>query len=880
MLRGVGTLGSFRPRAIDLNKPLPIIHREIEEDDSNIHRAVPLLPSGMEPEEEEEAHIASAISSFEHHASGGGGGGSSGVRAIDVPIPMVQVVDGYDTYKDPHPYIHSDHHYIFYKDKSQDEMDAAIEYDMDTDDERWLVQYNSSSTNHSTSSSSSSSHKLSSSSSSSTKLSEDTFELVVDRCEKEIEYRPNTEITIQRLEPLCKGVSKHHLQAVLSYWNAKYLRREKMTQIRRFLKPPDYDDPSPYRAFRPREKEKKNKQGTRRNDLASYTRMREFRRELEKARTLLEMMKKRERLKKEYVGTLSKTYEVFLSEVKKSGHLSHHTFGAGASSSSSARKTKTPTTTGAKITTQTTADTLISKFKFSTPLAILEGQSRQEGYAYYACIDPSLVPLPSLHPPPPPQPKFIPPRPPSPLPTLPHTFDITSEGGSGTGTDDNNVVRKIRVMPVSREHPFPADLIFEPGDISTSGDEEDEFSSQHHVPPPPPAISPTSPSYNMPRSLDGDYLYLGNGLRPVRGRVRIGRGGRVLFDRLPTNVASHVSNQYRSQNNNNKHSSHGDVRRLTERMKAPHEFSFMEDYVQGRPPSSSSLHSPTSYIKDEEEEIDDDDNDDGYVSDNEDDQVEDDDEIKEEDEDDDIVMMPGPEQIPHILHHNESYGDSDTATLPQGEDDEEGDAYSSDMMTTTTTTTSSGGGMSESGTITPSGEDTSNNSNDHHQSYDDIMVNSDNSGDEEYQTKRHRTHDHDDEDDDNDVIMTSKSSTSSPDTPPKLVHHHHRHLGHARSRDTDSKTFSSATTPSSITKTTRGRIFGFSDHRDDSHEEDGDGVLSPPPPPPPPQSPLPPFEPSPTPSFVTTRLFPTNSKLVAQTFTRRNNNRRKTDPAV
>jgi hypothetical protein len=58
---------SFRPRPLDVTKPIPIIRKELEEDpyDAAIGRTVPLMPTGMEEAEEAVCrHISSTVS---HH---------------------------------------------------------------------------------------------------------------------------------------------------------------------------------------------------------------------------------------------------------------------------------------------------------------------------------------------------------------------------------------------------------------------------------------------------------------------------------------------------------------------------------------------------------------------------------------------------------------------------------------------------------------------------------------------------------------------------------------------------------------------------------------------------------------------------------------------
>jgi hypothetical protein len=50
-LRMSGT--SFRPRPLDVNRPIPVIRKEVEDDDMiTISRSVPELPTGMDMAEE------------------------------------------------------------------------------------------------------------------------------------------------------------------------------------------------------------------------------------------------------------------------------------------------------------------------------------------------------------------------------------------------------------------------------------------------------------------------------------------------------------------------------------------------------------------------------------------------------------------------------------------------------------------------------------------------------------------------------------------------------------------------------------------------------------------------------------------------------------
>lgn len=79
---------------------------------------------------------------------------------------------------------------------------------------------------------------------------------------------------------------------------------------------------NPMHAFRPRLEEKMIKKKNRKNDLMALTRMRQLRFEMERARTILETIKKREKLKKEIIEVTDQLVELgssvlSISEVSK-----------------------------------------------------------------------------------------------------------------------------------------------------------------------------------------------------------------------------------------------------------------------------------------------------------------------------------------------------------------------------------------------------------------------------------------------------------------------------------------------------------------------------------------------------------------------------------
>eukprot|EP01114_Cavostelium_apophysatum_P001159 TRINITY_DN10990_c0_g1_i1.p1 TRINITY_DN10990_c0_g1~~TRINITY_DN10990_c0_g1_i1.p1 ORF type:complete len:471 (+),score=133.82 TRINITY_DN10990_c0_g1_i1:1427-2839(+) len=281
---------TFRPRPIDIHKQLPIVRKELDgtevdaEIQGGVRRSVPVMPTGMEREDEEEAHIAEAIKqSLEARP-----------ERVDIPTPVVIIVEGYDTAPNPQPFVRPST-YLHYADKTPEEEDADIEYDAEPEDEVFLEQLNATLTKKG-----------------GTPLTEPKFEIIVDRLEKEAGRLEGQIPAFQAIERIIPGVKPYAMQAVYKYWIER--RQQERTPLNhRFLKPPDPEDPDPYKAFRPRNDEKVKKK-TRKNDQVSLVRMRQLRHEMERARTLLEMIKKRERLKRDYVHICEQIFEAQLAE--------------------------------------------------------------------------------------------------------------------------------------------------------------------------------------------------------------------------------------------------------------------------------------------------------------------------------------------------------------------------------------------------------------------------------------------------------------------------------------------------------------------------------------------------------------------------------------
>ncbi|KAK7480951.1 hypothetical protein BaRGS_00027766 [Batillaria attramentaria] len=256
---------SFRARALDVSKPMPIYRaEEIPDlrDYDKINRAVLQMPTGMEKEEETETHLQNALTAQQFY-------GTAEARAI--PIPEVQDVDERYTklysadYKPSKQYIHI---------QALGMEQEIPDYDLDSEDETWLTEQ--------------------------TKKMEITpikFEEMMDRLEKGSGQQV---VTLQEAKLLLKE-DDDLIIAVYDYWLNKRLRLEMplIPQVKSEKRDGTTTN-NPYVAFR-RRTEKMQTRKNRKNDEVSYEKMLKLKRDLSKAVTLLELIKRREKSKKEMV---------------------------------------------------------------------------------------------------------------------------------------------------------------------------------------------------------------------------------------------------------------------------------------------------------------------------------------------------------------------------------------------------------------------------------------------------------------------------------------------------------------------------------------------------------------------------------------------------
>ncbi|XP_034951560.1 enhancer of polycomb homolog 1 [Chelonus insularis] len=257
---------SFRAKPLDASKPMPIyMAEELPNlpDYSAINRAVPQMPSGMTKEEECEHHLQRAI-----------------CAGLIIPTPEVTDLTDVEAYDKIYPADYKLPRQLIHMQPFAMEQDIP-DYDMDSEDEKWVGMQ---------------SRKMD--------LTPLQFEEMMDRLEKS---SGQTVVTLNEAKALLKE-DDDLIIAVFDYWLNKRLKTQHplLLTVKTDHRPGSAAN-NPYLAFR-RITEKMQTRKNRKNDESSYEKMLKLRRELSKAVTLLELVKRREKTKREH---LHLTIEVF-----------------------------------------------------------------------------------------------------------------------------------------------------------------------------------------------------------------------------------------------------------------------------------------------------------------------------------------------------------------------------------------------------------------------------------------------------------------------------------------------------------------------------------------------------------------------------------------
>lgn len=269
----------FRPRPLDIHKKLPIVKsvKDLDNDEVSVVSRTILHGHTLGNSDIEPAQPTATTR-----------------RNGEIPTPQFVVVESYEkdysrTFVQPSSYVRGR--------GSRTEVGEFVEYDLDDEDEDWLQQFNNE-------------KKL---------LPPESFEWMLYKLEL-LDHKARERaggmlttlgapvpVLLQQeaaLEALrCQDFKPTVLSAVYDYWRTK--REQWQKPILRCLQPPPpANDTNPFNVFRPREKIHRphtRRMQRRENDVQSFEKLRQVRRNLDQARTLLRMLQKREEKKREWL---------------------------------------------------------------------------------------------------------------------------------------------------------------------------------------------------------------------------------------------------------------------------------------------------------------------------------------------------------------------------------------------------------------------------------------------------------------------------------------------------------------------------------------------------------------------------------------------------
>ncbi|XP_051132578.1 uncharacterized protein LOC127252447 [Andrographis paniculata] len=269
---------SFRPRPLDINKKLPIVKsvKDFEDDE------VPTSTRNSQI-----LRLAAEADTEVQHVPG---------RKVtsEIPIPEFVIVDTYErdysrTFIQTTSYLRAR--------GARAEIGDFVEYDLDNEDEDWLHDFNKERKTLA-----------------SEKLEVIIFKLeVLDHKAREragvitptlgspIPVLLTFDAAVEALQDL--SIKYGVFQSIYNYWKEKRIRWQKPV-LRRLQPPPPVNDTNPYNVFRPREKAHRlhtRRMQRRENNVQSFEKLRQVRRNLDQAKTILEALIKREEKKRELV---------------------------------------------------------------------------------------------------------------------------------------------------------------------------------------------------------------------------------------------------------------------------------------------------------------------------------------------------------------------------------------------------------------------------------------------------------------------------------------------------------------------------------------------------------------------------------------------------
>ncbi|KAF9198123.1 Enhancer of polycomb-like protein 1, partial [Haplosporangium sp. Z 27] len=275
----------FRNRKIN-NKQLLHVYRAVDipdlDESVSLQRSIPQTETGVDKEEESEHHLQAAISASNLSTTTGE------AKALYIPTPDAsRKIENYrDFYNRP-----------FTEPSTLIRFSSTVEdcigcpYNMDDEDDKWLKEFNEKRPDGEE------------------KLDEDHFELIMWQFEKITNERvPYLQLDsgqippFEELKPTFTGPQllglKNMASFVYPWWSERRTKRGgKVVTPQLKFEEVVRNEADPYLCFRRRESKPIRK--TRRTDQQSIEKLRKLRMEMESARSLLEMVSKREKVRKE-----------------------------------------------------------------------------------------------------------------------------------------------------------------------------------------------------------------------------------------------------------------------------------------------------------------------------------------------------------------------------------------------------------------------------------------------------------------------------------------------------------------------------------------------------------------------------------------------------
>lgn len=272
----------FRSRKLDGKRVLPI-YRASQlpdlDDTLSLSRTLPQVSTGVEKEEEEEHHLQAAISSYQAANTNGE------AKYVYIPTPDASLTVPDDEYNRFYPKQFNPPTTLIRFSIPIEEC-VSCPYNMDENDDQWLKSFNEGKIGLNV-------------------LSEDDFEFIMNAAESlmELKYDKTQLITLEDLNTELEARSLSHLKgfavSVYSHWESR--RRQRMPHPVHYAlnleEASAKNENDPYVCFRRREVRQLRK--TRRTDAQALQQMKKLRTEMETAKNLLQMVSRREKLRKE-----------------------------------------------------------------------------------------------------------------------------------------------------------------------------------------------------------------------------------------------------------------------------------------------------------------------------------------------------------------------------------------------------------------------------------------------------------------------------------------------------------------------------------------------------------------------------------------------------